>query len=201
VNWQSLDYKGRLFPPSHSSNLLTMAGCAVGPDSNLLDASQIIWFDNSDDVVPILGPSLLKPSPLPRPASCSPSPIIAGSHRPHRVLRPSAKAWDPDNLESCSILAKRKPSTKQPVRHKVADSNGDSDKENTDPDDLVQTACSEYTCSKDVAKEDANKDNVATEIDDDSDQGNEGYLSTKKMGDEDRQVSLFPTMLSVVRLC
>jgi hypothetical protein len=178
-----------------------MAGCAVGPDGTLLNASQIIWFDDSDDVVPILGPSLLKPSPLPRPASRSPSPIIAGSRHPHRVLRPSAKARDPDNLESCSILAKRKPSTKQPVQHKVADSNGDSDKENTDPDDLVQTARSEYTCSKDVAKEDANKDDVTTEIDDDSDQGNGGYLSTKKMGDEDCQVSLFPTMLSVVHLC
>jgi hypothetical protein len=166
-----------------------MTGCAVGPDGNLLDASQIIWFNDGDDVTPISGPSLLKASPLPRPASRSPSPIIAGSRRPRRVVRPSAKARDPDNLESCTILAKRKRSTKQPARCEVVSGNSDSDKENTDPDDLVQSARSEYVCSTEDAKDDTNKDDVTTEIDDDSDQGDGGYVSTKKMGDDDRQVS------------
>jgi hypothetical protein len=56
-------------------------------------------------------------------------------------------------------------------------------------------------CSKADTKEDAKEDGVATEIDDDEgDEGNGGYLSTKKMGDEDRQVSLCPSLISIVCL-
>jgi hypothetical protein len=92
-----------------------MAGCALGPEGNLLDTSQILWYNDSDDVMPILGPSLLKASPLPHPPSHSPSPIIAGSCCTRQVLHPSAKARDPDNLESCILVAKRKSSTRQYV--------------------------------------------------------------------------------------
>ncbi|KAF8140604.1 hypothetical protein EV363DRAFT_1502486 [Boletus edulis] len=75
---------------------MSHTGCAVGPDGQLLAASQIQFFhDVNDDV------------PLPPVASTSVSGLklripratkIAGCRRPDRIPKPSQRLIDPDNV-------------------------------------------------------------------------------------------------------
>src|SRR5215471_11434875 len=95
------------------------SGCAVGADGTLLDASQIQWFNDTNDSLPLPPTSSLpnissvdkissdakihpffkmKAAPVTRTAGARHS-----AHAPH----PSARMRDPDNAES-SILAGQK---------------------------------------------------------------------------------------------
>ncbi|KAF8868531.1 hypothetical protein BD779DRAFT_1415765, partial [Infundibulicybe gibba] len=81
-------------------------GCAVGPDGKLLDASEIQFFNDADDITPISGPATV-PTPSTIPGvhpfftrGSSPARLVAGIRRTARIPRPSAKATDPNNMES-----------------------------------------------------------------------------------------------------
>jgi hypothetical protein len=169
-----------------------MSGCTIGPDGQLLDASQITFYNDADDDVPISGPGSIVTPPVPRPGS--PTAKIAGSRRPHRVLRPSTKARDPNNAES-SIKRKsdNEPTTSRvPRKRKTGrahfktindddDSNGDSDGE-------------EYSPSVNPA-DDHNEDHYEDsgghvgDTDVENDDSESAYASTRAMGDADRSVS------------
>jgi hypothetical protein len=74
------------------------SGCAVASDGSLLGASQIKWFNDADDDIPLPTAPTATPEihPFFRPLTC-PTEKIAGARRSSRTTRPSAKATDPDN--------------------------------------------------------------------------------------------------------
>ena len=76
-------------------------GCAVGPEGNLKDASEIQWYHDKDDDAPI---ATAPPSPASNGVAVpsffsknGPVNIIAGSRRSTRSTRPSARILDPEN--------------------------------------------------------------------------------------------------------
>ena len=151
-----------------------MSDCAVGPDGKLLDASEIVWFNDPDDDAPLSTPKGL--------GNRSPSPKIAGSRRPQRAVRPSAKASDPNNAESTKA-PKRKPEDAQDARRvsrKVvkADARPGGGEEHAD-------APAPLSAKGDKANSDHGAD---THPEPDDTDANAAYLATKSMGDADRQV-------------
>jgi hypothetical protein len=86
-----------------------MSGCAIGADGQLLDASQIQFFNDVDDVAPISGPSNMSTTATQTAAARPIHPLFTGTHSPaHNVAgsrctahvsQPSTKACDPDNAE------------------------------------------------------------------------------------------------------
>ena len=87
-------------------------GCAVSADGNLLDASQIKWYNDADDEMPLPTPALVMTEKAPiHPlfqSSSIPGIKVAGSRRSNRATRPSARAIDPDNAEAlASTTGKR----------------------------------------------------------------------------------------------
>lgn len=149
-----------------------MSDCAVGPDGNLLDASEIVWFNDPDDETPLSTAKGL--------GNRSPSPKIAGSRRPQRAVRPSAKASDPNNAESTKA-PKRKPDDAQDARRvsrKVVkpDARPSSGEEHADAPAAVSP-------EGDMATSEHGTDTEPDEAD-----ANAAYLATKTMGDTDRQV-------------
>jgi hypothetical protein len=81
---------------------LSMSGCAIGNDGQLLDASEIQFFNDVDDTEPISGPSASVTTSI-HPFFGAPSNSrvtkTAGSRRTTRISRPSTKVCDPDNAE------------------------------------------------------------------------------------------------------
>ena len=143
--------------------------CAVGSDGNLLDTSQILWFNNPDNDQPIAPTSLsaqcqasasqtvttldsfvTKVPPAARRSTCAP--------------HPSTKAIDPDNImalkRKSSNTGAGKPSSRP--RHASLDHEED---EATEPDPM-----------------DGEDDNL---VDPDA-----AYEETKALGDADREVSV-----------
>lgn len=87
-------------------------GCAVSADGNLLDASQIKWYNDADDEMPLPTPALVMTEKAPiHPlfqSSSIPGIKVAGSRCSNRATRPSARAIDPDNAEAlASTTGKR----------------------------------------------------------------------------------------------
>jgi len=198
-----------------------MSGCAIGPDGKLLDAKDIVWFKDADSSEPInhattpLGPSsittadsftTIHPFFHGRPA---PAAIVAGAHCSGHATHPSIRITNPNNTEasgfvtthklkgpitnpnnteasSSATMHKRKAShsismaASRRINHKVAINH----KGSTDGSEI-----SDY--ESDVAEHPAtSSDNGAgnTKPDEDTDIG---FMSTKAMGDADREVSLF----------
>ena len=152
-----------------------MSDYAVGPNGNLLNASDIVWYNDPDDVAPISTPRGL--------SNQSPSPKIAGSHRPPRAVRPSIKASDPNNTKSTKVR-KCKPEGTQGTRRvsrKVAQANTrrSSDDEHTVP---VSADSDNSEHSADTHPEQDDQDNAGNV------EANAAYTATKLMGDTDRQV-------------
>jgi hypothetical protein len=167
-----------------------MSSCALGKDGQLLDASEIVFYHDADDDVPISGPSTSKGSMTARLGP--PAQIIAGSRRPQRTLRPSTKVRDPNNVESARSAGKRKAADKPTVRRvtrKIALSDSDKENDNLDVGDddyppLVEVDDSDDEC------EQPHDDHVGGDTDiDTGDDADEAYLRTKSMGDTDRNVS------------
>ena len=143
--------------------------CAVGSDGNLLDASQIVWFNDPDDDQPI-APTF---SSAQHQASVSrtvttldsfvtkvPPAACQSTHAPH----PSTKAIDPDNI----MALKRKSSNTEagkPSSHPRHASPDHEEDEATEPDPM-----------------DGEDDNL---VDPDA-----AYEETKALGDADREVSV-----------
>jgi hypothetical protein len=174
-------------------------GCAQGSDGELLSPSKIKWYNDADDTTPILDPppalptssAKLIPSTLDRfltgtsvIASATP---VAGARRSGRAFRPSAKVADPNNAESSASAAKRslkrKATTTQPLRTRkvVLDSDDDSSSKSDEDDDLL---------GDDLH---LNIESVGTETGgittDDGEEAEQRYMSTKSLGDLDRNVS------------
>jgi hypothetical protein len=194
----------------------TMSGCAVGPDGKLLDAKDIKWYEDADSSeainnipppAPPLGPS--KPNTI-HPFFGGGLDSAAGSRRSGRVTRPSNRITDPDNAEVSSTARKLKAKarTSTTVTHKrkasrsVASGDGssrrikvgidneastdDNDSSDYEPDAADHPATSDIDAADHPATSDI--DAGDTEPDEDPEIA---YMSTKAMGDADREVSLF----------
>ena len=76
--------------------------CALGPDGQLLDKSEIVWHHDPDDTTPII-PSPAAPATTSTypffTGGSSPATIVASSHRSGRVSKPSKHVLDAENAE------------------------------------------------------------------------------------------------------
>lgn len=171
-------------------------GCALDKDGELMDASNITFYNDPDDDTPISGPpgstttSTRNMHPFFSGAH-SPAVVVAGSRRSARVPRPSTRVMDPDNAEantSTAVTAKRlqkrkvddAPSGRHVARRMIAESDSDLEEGNTnDNGDAVR---------EDYTSDDAG-DGDPTDVDEDDVEV--AYASTKAMGDADREVSFW----------
>ncbi|KAJ7829842.1 hypothetical protein B0H13DRAFT_2213484 [Mycena leptocephala] len=160
-------------------------GCAQNPDGSLRDASEIEFFNDVDDTVPISGPSPSASRPVhPLFTKVRPFERVAGVRRssPHprrssRTSRPSARAKDPNNAEAMAITTTRKrkaddistTSRKAPRKQPTAESS-DDDSEGESADDAMTGGDTE---AEDTEGQDA--------------MDLEEYESFKSMGDTDHQ--------------
>jgi hypothetical protein len=169
-----------------------MSGCAIGPDGQLLDASQITFYNDVDDDVPISGPGSIVTPAVARPGS--PTAKIAGSRRPHRVVRPSTKARDPNNTESSIKRKSDNEPTAPRVLRKRKTSHAkfrtiDNDDSNSDYDgDEYSPSVNPEVSADDNHYEDSNSGH-AGDTDIENDDSESAYASTRAMGDADRAVS------------
>jgi hypothetical protein len=183
-----------------------MSGCAVGHDGQLLDASEIIFYNDVDDDAPISGlPSSSNASAPLHPifTGLAPAIKIAGARRTNRISRPSMKARDPDNAEASVLPIKRQSRDKQIARRiprkTISDTSSDSDKENTDPrpadHEDTNEGADEFPPLLDADDSDDEGDEKegdgghGDETEMDVDDAEEAYALTKNMGDSDRQVT------------
>lgn len=164
-----------------------MSNCALGADGKLLDASEIQFFNDVDDDVPISGPSNPPPIPIhPLFSRASPVQKVAGSRRTARVSRPSAKVIDPNNAETISRKRKAESIDVNPrpiTRPTILDGDDISDDDDDNPPPLAS----------DNASDDETTDEVDHDIHADDDELDDAdaqlaYASTKEMGDADRTV-------------
>jgi hypothetical protein len=144
--------------------------CAVGSDGNLLDASQIPWFNDPDDDQPIAPTS----SSAQRQASASRTVTTLDSfvtkvppamRRSTRAPRSSTKAIDPDNIMALKRKSSNTGAGKPSCRPRHASPDHEED-EATEPDPT-----------------DADGE------DDDPVDADAAYEETKALGDADREVS------------
>jgi len=169
-----------------------MSGCAVAPDGSLLDASEIEFFNDVDDDVPISHPApqcrLAAAASTSSIASTvntldsffssrSPAAKVAGVCRTACASSPSAWIIDPDNALTAKAGQKCKangPGTGHRVawKHCV---NWDTD--NGEPDEVEAKATNS---SDEDASDGEDEENVAA--------AQASYDELKAMGDNDRQV-------------
>ena len=149
-------------------------GCAVGPDGELLDPSQIIWYNDADNDEPMAQATTpLTAQPQPQLSATTldsfvtkvPPPV----RRSTRAACPSAKAIDPDNAMAIKRKSSNAPSPNPSCRLRQASPEHDEDKD-SEPD----------------ASE---PDFPNTEEDDPVGLG-DTYQVTKALGDADRQVCM-----------
>ena len=168
-------------------------GCARGLDGELLDASAIQWFNDSDDIIPLppssAGATAGSSNPPSRSLSVAtldqffsnvpPAKKIAGSRRSARVPRPSARSTHPDNaMAGAPSTRKRKGSTtagasmpRRRARKVIAGSDGGN-----------TTEVNEATSGSD-------EDSPSEDEGDGAGVDAEGaYNLTKALGDDDREV-------------
>ena len=97
--------------------------CALGSDGALLNAENITWYNDSDDIV------LLPPAPAKLhgqtlhvflSGAAAPGAIVAVSHCSTHVSHPSKCLVDPDNAERAS-------SSKRPRTQKILESNSEAE--------------------------------------------------------------------------
>jgi hypothetical protein len=189
------------------------SGCAVGQDGKLLDAKDIKWYEDADSSEPI--------NTIPPPSESSesipihpffhsgldPSVVATGSRRSGRVTRPSNRITDPDNAEASSFATAHKLSTAnariistdnaESTTHKrkascsMAAGNAASRRVKVVVDDDESTDGGEISdYDPDILDHPATSDIEAGDTEPDEDR-EIAYMSTKAMGDADREVSLF----------
>jgi hypothetical protein len=164
---------------------MTSQGCAIGSDGELLDASQIDWYNDVDDNKPMT-PSANATTAQNSSATLDsfvtkamPAKVVAGSRRSARTVRPSVKATDPNNA---AMTLKRKlsaaPSAKSSRHVRVVISDSEEEKA-TEPDDTT------FEASTNPAD-----DSDGNDTEPDVANGDDVYAETKAMGDADREVSI-----------
>jgi len=167
--------------------------CALAPDGNLLDASEIVWVNDPDDLMPTahIQQAGVDTTALPPKSSVSnpffrgdppPAVMIAGSRCSACVPRPSKRALDPDNVERPDVLKRPCPSRQKHVVESDSDEHdedclGDDNRNGTDTEGGIET---------DIDSEVADIDSESVE---------EAYATTKAMGDADREVLYFLVIL------
>ena len=185
-------------------------GCAQDTNSNLLSPSKIQWFNDVDNEHPIpaaLPTSLCSSeSSPPQPTTldhffssgsgnttpkAAEKPGIAPSRRSGGATRLSARILDPDNTETSAISSslKRKASTGRVTekvsraRKVIEDSDGGGDTKLDDTQDTQDEGDNDNALDNSFVDPMENADSG-----EDSDtEGN--YISTKALGDADREVS------------
>jgi hypothetical protein len=180
-----------------------MPGCTVASDGTLLDESQIDFYNDPDDDVPISGPHHAPSTSSSVSSMCSstldafftsrePAAVIAGVRRTSHTSKPSARARDTTNaLLAPSTHQKRKAEGVAKPRHVtrkvVQDSDGSA--ELSDSEDRSGFAKASDNEDTDAAYDDAGEDaGEATDVGDDD--AITAYEMTRAMGDHDREVSL-----------
>ena len=161
--------------------------CALGPDGKLLDASEIVWVNDPDDLMPIasaaVDATVLPPHPFFR-GGPPPAVMVAGSRRSARVPQPSKRALDPDNVERPDASKRLRPSRTK----NVIESDSASDEHDEDcVDNRNDTTDAEGGIETEV---DSDHESEVVDIDLDSETVEEAYATTMAMGDSDREVSL-----------
>ncbi|KAG2749562.1 hypothetical protein P692DRAFT_20708651, partial [Suillus brevipes Sb2] len=137
---------------------------AVDANGTLKDASEIVWFHDADDSMPI------SPHPESSSKALPSDAFIAGSRRSGRPTKPSAKVQE---AASSAIPAKHlgtatmPPATKRPAPSTIGD-DGDDD----DDDDMSTNKDEAF-----VLEEDDNEESKDAE---------EAYQQIKAFGDSDR---------------
>jgi hypothetical protein len=168
-----------------------MSDCAVGPDSKLLDAKDIEWYEDADSSEPInqaTAPSVATASssatihPFFR-GGPAPAVVVAGARHSGCATRPSNRITDPDNAEALSSTTthKRKASggmaAGRRINRKVAvDDEGSTD--GGEINDYKPHIAEHPATTSDDEAGDTKPDDLA-------------YVSTKAMGDADCEVRLF----------
>jgi hypothetical protein len=186
--------------PGLTSISMSSHGCAVGDDGNLLEATHIDFYNDPDDVVPISGPSstgmaatsmaisstldgyITRTSPTVPPAV-----FIAGSRRSTRVPRLTEKAklaMDSNCPETVAAGAKRRAeeslqraSTRRRFTGKTMTSTDQSGNE-------VSTEAEVDNYSESDSEEEGEREKTEA-----------AFAATKALGDADRLVSGFHTIL------
>ena len=95
--------------------------CALHADGTLKDASEITFFHDPDDTVPLPTPLSVKPDAFTMllESGRKPVPLTAGSWRSGRTSKPSAHLRDTDNVCSTSRTRTLSSATEQLVQKKV----------------------------------------------------------------------------------
>ena len=173
--------------------------CAVAADGRLLDASEIIFYNDPDDDTPL--PSLNSDTTSTHPSlhpffqgGPAPSEMAAGSRRSLCVSRPSARITDPNNMEASGSTAICKRSATVTIsaegsqhaarRPKLTSSDDESEQDNG-LDSAEVGVEDDSDEAGDATTEEEGVDN-STDIE----HAEEAYHTTKAMGDADRQVCL-----------
>jgi hypothetical protein len=97
----------------------TMSDCTVGPDGKLLDAKDIVWFEDADSSEPINHAITPSSSTAPstsatiHPFFCggsahAPAAVVTGACRSGHAICPSIKITDPDNAKASAFANKHK---------------------------------------------------------------------------------------------
>jgi hypothetical protein len=170
--------------------------CAVAVDGSLLDASEIVFYNDPDDDTPLPNSNSATTSTHLHPffqGSPAPSKIVAGSRRSARVTRPSARITDPNNLEasvtrkrSATVTTSAEGSLRAAHRAKLTGSDDESEHDNESDNAEVDTGDDD----DDVGTGDATTEEEGVGDSTDVERAEEAYHTTKAMGDADRQVHL-----------
>jgi hypothetical protein len=174
--------------------------CALAADGSLLDAANIVFYNDPDDDAPLpssKSASTLTPvHPFFQGGAAVPAPdkLITGSRRSGRVTRPSARITDPNNMETLPSTVARKRSATISGASVEASLRGAGRAKLADVDDEIEDD------ESDTANFIAEDDNIETSYPttEEEDGGHtadiecieEAYLTTKAMGDTDRQVCI-----------
>ena len=143
--------------------------CAVGPDGTLLDASQIVWFNDPDDDEPMVPATSSVPLAAQLQVSVATldsfvTKIPPAIHRSACAPCPSTRAIDPDNI----MALKRKPSNTA----------------------VAKPSCRPHHVSPDCEEDKATEPDLTDSEDDDNPVDPvTAYEETKALGDADREVS------------
>ncbi|KAJ7729562.1 hypothetical protein B0H16DRAFT_1893824 [Mycena metata] len=156
--------------------------CALGPDGKLLDAKDIVFFNDPDDLHPL--PK--NPKPVLVPTSIKKFFGSAdGPRRSSRVSVPSARTTDPNNAESLkrkadTTLTSHRPS--QRTRHATETDNDDSGVDTEPEDNDVDMV--DISSSSSVAGDPEEED----EEEEEQEEGEDiitAYLQTRAFGEAD----------------
>lgn len=176
--------------------------CALAADGSLLDAADIIFYNDPDDDAPLPSSKSTSTStpvhPFFQGGTTVPAPdkLVTGSRRSGRITRPSARITDPNNMEtlpSTGMVARKRSATVSGAsveaslrgagRAKLADVDDEIEDDESDTTNIIAEDDNIETSYPTTEEEDGGHTADIECIE-------EAYLATKAMGDTDRQVRI-----------